>query len=147
MMLMLRGNLLDAAAEADLEDDLKARLTDATEALDVLRNIMQSQLPFEAHEWLGLFGQAAHWTHFDRPAYYADVRMQERDLLLQSVDWLPLDVQMGILASRRLSYDPPMSKRSEEFSALTEMLNRRLEGNAVSAAVRAFEQPEGLDAF
>lgn len=147
LMREWRNGVLDRAAEEDLRRDLEERLAESSEALGVLRDYIRARLPFTADEWLQIYGQAAHWAHFNRMGYYTQVRAAERDLLSESISYLDVDAQVQILAKHTLRHDSVASRRPDEFVAFSDSLHARLEATVVDAAMRKFEEKDGVRQF
>lgn len=142
-----RNGLLDRAAEAELQVDLKERLVEAREALALLHDYIRAGLPFGADEWLQVYGQAAHWAHFNRLGYYSDTRATERAFLDQSIDYLNIDSQIEILTRSNLRHESVVSRRPDEFLAFSDSLRGRLQATVASAALGVFEQDNGVEQF
>jgi len=142
-----RGNMLDAAAESELETTLTEHLSSATDALSLIEEFFGERLAVGADEWLACFAQAAHWAHFDRPNYYAEVRRLERDSVARSLDLLSSEESARVLGKRRLFFESPTGRTIPPFADLTRSLNERLETRAVSVVVSAFVEPDGMKRF
>jgi hypothetical protein len=138
---------LDQAAEEELQQELMARLTQAQEALGILRDYISTGLPFGADEWLQLYGQAAHWAHFNRMGYYTDARTAERELLNDSINYLAAEAQIQILVRHSLRHESIVHKRPDEFVTFSDSLRTRLQATVVSEAIQVFEQKDGVEQF
>jgi len=142
-----RNGVLDKAAEEDLQRDLEGRLAESTEGLAVLRDYIRAELPFAADEWLQLYGQAADWAHFNRMGYYTQVRAAERALLSESISYLDVDAQVQVLSRHTLRHDSMANRRPVEFVTFSDSLRAQLESTVVSAAIRMFEEKDGVKQF
>lgn len=146
-LVQWRGNMLDAAAESELESTLQEHLSKANDGLRLIEECFHEGLAVSAKEWLACFAQAAHWAHFDTPSYYADVRKLERASLARSLDLLGSEESTRVLAQRRLFFESPTGRTIPPFTDLTRSLNERLETRAVYVVVSAFLEPNGMERF
>jgi len=151
--LVNRRNLeLESAADTKLEEDLKRHLEMASFITEILRIITIDLGGFRerilsSENWLAIFKHFAKWAHFRRLEYYENLREEERCLLRDSVEEMPLTLLEEASESADLNRLSLIGEHSEPFMELVEKIREKMEKRILDSLIEVFEKPHGVEAF
>lgn len=98
-------------------------------------------------EWKALYQLSAKWAHFRSPEYYAKVRKEERDLLLQSFGDLNSENKAALYPILKPSQFRDEPRKAPEFVEVVRTLANESGKAAISVLLERFVAPDGLDSL
>jgi len=153
-LLQVRQARLDAAASADLEEEVRSFTAGASSVLDAIGELSIGLQGFQSgnldsDNWIALFRHAASWAHFGRLEYYVQIRSEERTILRETFSALPAGGKVST-AGPLSSWDSdsgPGIPPAEDFITLWRELRDSAQDTAGELLLGEFRRANGLGAF
>lgn len=151
-LIEIRQEYLNAAADAEMEVDVRGLVTDAQRVLGILQALIVQiglfrERVLDLESWRRLFNHVASWSHFSRLDYYIMARADERAVLQRAVDELPRDLKSALLPTLRPHFSDTFTAKSQEFAEFVGSLAKNIEHDTAEYILDCLQQPEGLQQF
>lgn len=144
----LREQLIDSAADAGTEDEVRRLRDRAIAAGEFIAEVLAAEGGARAgwldgDTWMLLFRHLATWAGWRSPDYYLPLRDQEQELLATAAEGVSEDLQLQLLP--RLLSAAAVDGNAAEFQGRVRVIRDRFAGTVAERLLRRFSEQDGIE--